>query len=496
MWIVILGVGAVFVLYLGFAGGLGGGNDPQSVVWVGERRYDAREVDRVRRATEDQYRQSMGDQFDPDNQATQDFLIENAANSLLRAGLIAELGERMGLAVSDAETRAWVRSIPGALDDEGRVNRDAVSNWAEQQWGSLRRFQERVRDDLLMQKTLRLVRESVQVSEAEARDAVRYGQEEIRLALVQLQPDADVEVEVPEEAGQALLEADPDRIREAYDSRRDEFDKPEEVRARHILIRIDPEAGDEGKAQARGEIDGIRAQLLEGADFEDLALERSADPGSKDKGGDLGFFARGHMVKAFEDVAFSIEPGVLSEVVETSFGFHLIQVEEKRPATVVSFEEAREILAQELAESDAAAAVAETTAQELADAIRAGSSLVDAARERELPILRPDPVRRRADGYLPEVGMAPEVMAAAFALTADAPSDPTVHKVGDDRFVMVQLLERNTPSDEEVANQAPAERERLLRQRQAETENRLLDALRAELEARRGLGIDLTAMRS
>lgn len=111
------------------------------------------------------------------------------------------------------------------------------------------------------------------------------------------------------------------------------------VRARHILFRFPPQATVAQRDSVRRRAEEVLGQLRAGADFATLAGQVSQDPGSAARGGDLGFFTRGDMVRPFEDAAFALDPGELSEVVESPFGLHLIQVEEKE---VPSFDDVRE----------------------------------------------------------------------------------------------------------------------------------------------------------
>ncbi len=113
---------------------------------------------------------------------------------------------------------------------------------------------------------------------------------------------------------------------------REAYDTPEQVHARHILIRVEENAPESEVIKAKQQLEEIKKELEDGADFAELAKKHSQDPGSAPSGGDLGFFERGRMVKEFEDAAFSLEPGQVSDPVRTQFGFHLIKVEEKRPA--------------------------------------------------------------------------------------------------------------------------------------------------------------------
>lgn len=118
------------------------------------------------------------------------------------------------------------------------------------------------------------------------------------------------------------------QVRDFYNRNKSLFSTPAQVRARHILVKTKAEA------------DSIEAQLHRGANFAALAQKYSVDPGSKQKGGDLGFFGQTQMVPAFANAAFSLAPGSISQPVQTQFGWHIIQVEEKRPAHVSSLAEA------------------------------------------------------------------------------------------------------------------------------------------------------------
>ncbi len=492
MWIVILGVGAVFVLYLGIGGAFAPSALPDTVVGVGPRNFDARDVQRVRQNQEAEYRRVLGDGFDPE--AAGDFLDQAAVSSLLRVALFAREAERMGLSVSNDELRAYLRQIAGA-EDGGRIDEDLVTNYAEREYGSLLRFEQALRDDLLARKASRLIGESVAVSDAEVRDALRYAQEEVELAIVKFRSDAMDGVEADPGEVQRILTAESEALREAYDARRLEFDRPERVRARHILVRLDPDAEEATAAEALARVTEIRERIEGGANFADVAMEVSDDPGSQQLGGDLGFFPRGRMVKAFELAAFELEPGVLSEPVKSSHGYHLILVEERQQAENVPFETAREQLAEEMALETARKEAARTAAEALATRVSESEdgSLVSVAREEGLPIDRPDPIRRRADGYIAGLGAAQDLMDAAFALREEQPNDGRVHEARD-AFVLIELVARSAPSDEEIDAALESERENLLNARRAIVDAAWVEARRKELEAEGQLTYNLDAL--
>ena len=129
-----------------------------------------------------------------------------------------------------------------------------------------------------------------------------------------------------------------DEVKEYYEKNPDQFSKPETVKARHILIKVDPAKGEEGKTDARSRAEAVLKKVKDGGDFAELAKESSEGP-SGPKGGDLGEFGHGKMVKPFDEAAFALEVGGVSEIVETRFGFHVIKVDEKSAAKTISLDE-------------------------------------------------------------------------------------------------------------------------------------------------------------
>ncbi len=129
-----------------------------------------------------------------------------------------------------------------------------------------------------------------------------------------------------------------EEAKEFYASNSDRFTTPERVRASHILITVAETDTEITREQKKAKIDDLHAQLVAGADLAALAMANSDCP-SKDKGGDLGFFGRGQMVKPFEDAAYALDVGQISPVVETQFGYHVIKVTEKEEAGTTDFSE-------------------------------------------------------------------------------------------------------------------------------------------------------------
>lgn len=145
-------------------------------------------------------------------------------------------------------------------------------------------------------------------------------------------------------------------IKAYYDGNPKFFNRPDQVKASHILIKVDSGASDSQKAAARKKIKEIRQKLQKGENFADLAKKFSEGP-SGAKGGDLGYFRRGQMLKPFEEVAFALKPGQISDVVETRFGYHLIKVIDKKSKDPVAYEEVKDKIQQHLKQQKSVGAI-------------------------------------------------------------------------------------------------------------------------------------------
>lgn len=223
-------------------------------------------------------------------------LYQNVSSNLVANILLTQAAEKSGLAVSDEELAKEIQTIESNAP-EGKTLKEALAenNIEYDEWTK------NVRKQMVLQK---LVKEkTADVAEASVADITQFYEENI-----------------------------------------DQFKTPETVSASHILISVDTNDTSEVKAQKKAQIDQIRADLMAPeADFAAIAAEKSDCP-SKQQGGSLGSFSRGQMVSEFENAAFTQEIGVVGEVVETQFGYHLIKVTDRKAESVRSLNEVKEQL--------------------------------------------------------------------------------------------------------------------------------------------------------
>jgi peptidyl-prolyl cis-trans isomerase D len=486
----VIGVGGVFVFFLGLQGPL----DLRSsgtIAKVGPYDFGIREFERARERRAATLQERFGEQFDAS--ALSDTLDQMAVRQLVDQALLALEAEALGLAVGKREIEQIVLADPGFRDESGRFDRENFEDYVDYAYGSQASFIEERRLALLSYKMIRLLNSQPRISDGEVRAAARQQLEQVRLAFVALGGgDADPEAVEAAEVERALSER-LEEVQALYDERSAEFNVPERVRARHILFAIPSEADAGAVAEVRERAEAALARAREGEDFAALASELSEDVGTQGKGGDLGFFGRGQMVGPFEEAAFDLEVGAISEPVQSPFGFHLIKVEERQAAVHRPFDSVREPLVRELLATELARRESRELAEAIAADVRAGRSLEEAARARELTLERSGFLGRRPDGFVPGLGPAPELLAASFALDPGQ-SSPGIFESGD-KLALVQLLERKEPDPQEVEARMQSLRPALLDEKRMARADAWLNARREQLVADGDLSVDLDSLR-
>lgn len=486
----VLAVGGVFVFFIGLGAPLQ--RSSTAIVQVGDAEFGLREFSRVRSQRESMFQQQLGDDYDARKMS--DTLDQVAVQALVDQAILSQAARDLGLQVSKAEIERYVLNANAFRDADGKFDPKAFDRWAQYEYGNQRNFIRDQRDAMLTNKLLGVLSRLARVSDGEARESVIARTEEIQIAYVVLDGAAqEAESDADPAEIQAFLDTRLDEARRFYDSNKQLYETPEQIRARHILIRVPHDADDALTAQLREKTQGLLERIRAGEDMAELAAEYSEDPGSKDQGGDLGFFGRGQMVAEFENAAFALEPGTLSDVVKTPYGFHVIRTEEHREARSRSFEEAQDEIAEQILAAEAARTENVAAAEKLSEAIRGGASLEQAARDAELTLERSGRLRRRPDGYVPGLGAAQDLMGTAFSLEPGQ-SSPRVFEVGD-KIALVQLLDRFPPDEAAVAAAIDSERERLIARKRQQYASAWLDQRRSELVADGQLIVNLDRIR-
>lgn len=326
-------------------------------------------------------------------------LKEQALDRMISRRLFQLQAEKMDVEVGDEELAATIQNIP-AFQEQGNFNSQVYRAFLAQNRLTPSVFEQNLRSDLQVTKVQSLMQDSVKVSEEEIYAKYLEQNERMTVAYALIKAEDRVpEVEPTEEEITAYYDLHKEEFRTddqvnavfAYVTPQDFFDdipvtdetiekyyadnrslyvQPERVQARHILIRV-PQDGDEAATQAaRERIEGLLAEVREGADFASLARENS-DDSTAARGGDLGLFERGVMVKEFDEAAFDLGPGEVSPIIRTRFGFHIIKVEEKRSEETKPLAEAREEILREI-KSEPAMRLARKNAMGLYNTIRRG----------------------------------------------------------------------------------------------------------------------------
>jgi peptidyl-prolyl cis-trans isomerase D len=336
-------------------------------------------------------------------------------------------------------------------------------------------FIEEQRRELIAQRVREAIVAGVRVSAEEVRRTYDRENDTASISYLRLYPSyfADQLSPTADEIT-AYAAANKDAIQQYYETNKYKYTNLEkQARARHILVKVPSEATDAVKAAKRQLIDGLLARARAGEDFTVLARQFSEDPGSGAKGGDLGYNARGRMVPEFDEAMFALQPGQISDVVQTQYGFHVIKLEGFREGNV-SLEDATPEIAEQLYRESEGKKRAEAAANEYLARLKAGEPIdslippppAGAEPEEGGLKVRTSPELQRGGTSIPGVGSAPEIADAAFKLTREAPIPDRVFQLRDDYFV-VALKDRKTPNDAGFKAQEDEITERLLALKQA-----------------------------
>ena len=421
-----------------------------------------------------------------------------------RQAALAE-AEGLGIRASDEEVRQRIFATPAFLENGAFIGEQRYQQLLRSQRPPMTaaQFENAIREELVITKLQAVLTDWLSVTDKEVEQEYRVRNDKVKLAVVtfmadSFRPDAtasDAEVAayfaqhpadftVPEKRKVRYLLVDIDALRakvvipeadilRAYNDGIQQYSTPEQIRASHILLKT--EGKDEAAVKAAAE--DLLKQARAGADFAELARKHSEDEASAKNGGDLDYFGRGQMVPEFDLVAFGMESGQMSDPVKTQFGYHIIKVVDKKPATMRALADVRPQLVEQLGYERAQAQAADL-AQAIAREVTSPADLDKAAQSNGLVVQESESFAR--DGQITGIGASPEAVARAFVL---APNEGVAGPLTAARgfaFITVTGVEApRAPSLEEVADRV---RDEVIKQKAKDMSRQRAVGLSAKLK--------------
>jgi peptidyl-prolyl cis-trans isomerase D len=480
---------AITLIPGGVGGSLGLGGPPAGVLaTVGDEHVTVNEVQR-------QARQMLQQQF-PQGGAQMGMLLpmftNRAAQQLINEKVMVAEARRLGLRTNDEELRDDLQHGPLApqfFPDGKFIGQEQYANFIQQHDMTIEQFEKLEKDYLLIRKLQALVSASAFVPDSEVHDAFLRRDTKIKFEyavitqadiLKGLHP-ADDELKafyernkatynnsIPEKRQIKYVVIDAAKIASAtpvndqdiqayYDQHRAEYQVPDQVKVRHILIKTplpDPGQKEDEKAvaAARAKADDVLKQVKAGGDFAKLAAKYSEDT-TANQGGELGWIGRGRTVPEFEKVAFSLPKGQTSDLVKSSYGFHIMQVEDRQEAHLKSLAEVKSEILEKVKQQKAEHAT-EAAANALQSAARA-DGIDKAAAAKGNAAVTTEFVGH--NDVLPGLGPSPQLMDAVFNEPDKAPADTVQVPQGYVVFELVAIRPPATPTFEEIRSRVESE---------------------------------------
>lgn len=403
-------------------------------------------------------------------------LVEKAINGLVDQALMQEEAERLQIKVTQKELVDAIAQVE-VFQVNGIFNKERYLQVLAYQRISSDEFEAIKRNEILLDKVQAHFQSGIEVDESEIEEEFININEKINLNFVGLSPSSfenQIEVDataleeyfsehqetfrVPEMVSLNYLQFVPERYLEKvtfqddelekyYRRHLDQFEVLEKVKASHILVKVDPGADEKTKEERRIFAEGILEEIREGQDFGELARTKSDDTTSAVNGGSLGYFSRGSMVQSFEDAAFSMKPGDISDLVETPFGYHIIKVEEYTESGVRSLDEAIEEVKEGL-RMEKAKQMAFESAMDAFNMNRKTGDLTSAAEANKIGIKETGPFAR--DGYIDGIGRNEEIINRAHLLEEKSLAKPVITENGVILFGIKERIPSHIPELSEV----------------------------------------------
>lgn len=408
---------------------------------------------------------------------------QTVLDNLVRDEVVRQTAEALKLRVSNAQIAQEVGAIP-QFQENGRFSPQLFQQALRSQGLSAEGLESQLRQGLLTEQLSSGVTVTSIITPTELDQAIRIKNQQRDIGHLvlpwagfkegvnpdegavqkyyeqnreQLASPEQVSIEYIELSAQALASQiipDEQELHKLYEEHAATYATPEQRRASHILIGVDKAANEAAVAAAKAKAEEIHQRLTKGEDFAKLAKEVSQDPGSAPQGGDLGFFGKGVMDKAFEDRAFSLKAGEVSEPVKSAFGFHIIKLAEIKPAVTKTFAEVRSDLVKEQQQVKAQKLFFEKTEPLTNLSFENPDTLAVASKELGLPIQTSALFDRKGGEG---IASDPKAVTAAFSeeiLKRGFNSEPI--EIGDNRLVVLRVKEHKPAAQRSLEEVRPA----------------------------------------
>ena len=432
-------------------------------------------------------------------------LKNRALEGLIEKKLITWEAKRLGLTVTKSEVQDAIMKYP-AFQVNGSFDIGLYRNLLRQNRMKPEDFEDAISDDLLRRKVREFLWSFVTVTDQEVLNAYSYAKQKVKISFIRFDPEKfkkqikvkeqdlekffeehKEEFRIPAKIKVSYILLDPkdfksqvkvsdDEIKEYYEENLDTFKEPKKVKARHILFRLKPNASKEDEEKVKKKAEEVLKLAREGKDFAELAKKYSEGP-SKSSGGDLGYFSKGKMVKAFENAAFSLKKGEISDLVRTRFGYHIIKVEDIKEARTKPLEEVKEKI-KDILVNNACTDLANEKGMSLLDQMPYDIDLGEYAKDHGLEVHVTDFFSENEP--IPGVGGSKKLRESLFVLEKGETTD--LVEVGG-KFYIFQLKERQASYLPELKEVKDKVKERFISYLAAEKAKKTAEKFLEELKS-------------